>query len=332
MSMQGAHQSIMRGVAAVLPNPPKWFGAVATITGLAAGAADWRISARMQRPLPPDDTAAMLRDYYREAREKYAREAAADPPPADPPTADPPQESRYLREEGHDTDTDCFSCASAHLAAQEGSLEMAAEAAGNGSCGPECQEWVALAVEEPAALFSRDWTPERREKWPPEQREVVDRYSPRIRRVMREVIDGPAVDQRLAIVEAAGDLNEAIRFTNAGDPLSHPEVDWRLRRAESRLATAERLDPTVFGPEVGTDLRHLRQDVGSKVSTPEDIADVGRRARTLAQQANAPAVSALTGDKLRAAAAEVAALRADFRADRLRLGGATPPATAAGVA
>ncbi len=226
--------------------------------------------------------------------------------------------SRYLMEEGNpDLNTDCFSCATAHLAATEGSLRRASDAARKyGRCSDECQKWLQLALEEQEALFARDWTPERVTNFPPEQQVFVAKYEPQIKALMAGILSGDQVEQREAVASAAAFLKESQRFVNAGDSLDHPEVETRLSVAEMNLATAERIDPSAFDDQVATDLRHLRQRVGSKIVDRDSLADVARTATQVSNRLNAPFWQDISSDRLDELANQAKEIRQNFRADR----------------
>jgi hypothetical protein len=226
-------------------------------------------------------------------------------------------ESKYLREEGASPDTDCFSCATAHLAGMEGALRRAAkEAEKEGGCGPNCQRWVHIAAQEPAALFARDWTPEKKQKLPPEQKALLDRYAPRVEETMRKIAPTPEGE---GVLRAAALLKESIRFAEAGDDIRHPEVEWRRLNAEAELSAAERLRPGTLPPEVSQNLRRLRQQVGSGITSTQTLVEAARKAEELSLKANAPAWERLDPSELERLADEVHAIRAGFASERRQL-------------
>lgn len=228
-------------------------------------------------------------------------------------------ESRYLREEGASPDTDCFSCATAHLAGMEGALRRAAkEAQKEGGCGPNCQRWVHIAAQEPAALFARDWTPEKKQKLPPEQKALLERYAPRVEETMKKIAPTPEGE---GVLKAAALLKEAIRFAEAGDDIRHLEVEWRRLNAEAELSAAERLRPGTLPPEVSQNLRRLRQHVGSGITGTEKLIEAARKADELSLKANALAWERLDPSELERLADEVRAIRAGFASERAKLGG-----------
>jgi len=240
-----------------------------------------------------------------------------------------PLHSRYLMEEGNaDRDTDCFSCATAHFAGTEGALHRARFAAErDGECGPECQSWLHLAAQEPEALLGRDWTPERTARFPAEQRAMIDRLSPQLRDLQRGIVGGDP--QRQAIVDAAWELKEASRFTATDDPLDHPEVDGRIRKAEEDLVVGERLRVGAFDKDTATQIRRLRQAVGSDIVSHEKLVEVADRADDVSRAAAAPAYSRLTPEDIAQLERRAQTLRTQFIAERRRL---APVAAAQGLA
>lgn len=227
--------------------------------------------------------------------------------------------SRYLAEEGSTPDTDCFSCATAHLAGMEGALRRAAkEARKEGGCGPGCQKWVHIAAQEPAALFARDWTKEKYEKLPPEQKALLDKYAPRVEEVMKEIAPTPEGE---GVLKAAALLKESIRFAEAGDDIRHPEVEWRRLEAEAELSAAERLRPGTLPPEVAQDLRHLRQHVGSRITSTQELVEAARQADKLSLEINSQSWEGITPERLEELADRLHEIRAEFAAERAKLGG-----------
>jgi len=224
--------------------------------------------------------------------------------------------SRYLQEEGSTPDTDCFSCSSAHLATLAGALRRAAQAAQQaGTCDPECQKWLALAVQEPGILLEHDWPDTKR--WPAAQQAVVDRYRPQVAAFQQALLGGDeAAAQRQALLLAAAGLKEATRFTRGGDPVDHPEVERRRQRAEQHLATAERLSVTTFDDATYARLRRLRQAVGNQVATGDDLVRVAAEADTLARAVTADAWRTWDGARLQVLADQADALHRAYVADR----------------
>ena len=224
------------------------------------------------------------------------------------------QTSKYLAEEGASPDTDCFSCATAHLAGMEGALRRAArEAEKEGHCGPSCQKWVHIAAQEPAALFARDWTKEKYEKLPPEQRRIIEKYAPAVEEQMKKIAPTPEGE---GILRAAALLKESIRFAEAGDNINHPEVEWRRLQAEAELSAAERLNPGTLPAEISQDLRRLRRDVGSNITSVEKLIDAAKRADSLSLTVNSQSWRELSPKDLEAIADNISHIRVSFAADR----------------
>ena len=236
-----------------------------------------------------------------------------------PVGAETPPHSRYLMEEGNQNrDTDCFSCATAHFAGTEGSIHRARLAAErDGECGEECQRWLHLAAQEPEALLGRDWTPERTARFPEEQRAMIDRLAPQLRDLQRDIVGGDP--QRQAIVDAAWELKEASRFTAAGDDLDHPEVEGRIRKAEEDLVVGERLRVGAFDPDTSTQIRRLRQAVGSDIVSHEKLVEVADRVDDISRAAAAPAYGRLTPEDIAQLERRAQNLRTQFLEERRRL-------------
>lgn len=222
--------------------------------------------------------------------------------------------SRYLAEEGASPETDCFSCATAHLAGMEGALRRAAqEAKKEGGCGPGCQKWLNIAAQEPAALLSRDWTPEKRSKLPPEQKALLDRYAPMVEAAAKKITPTPEGE---GVLRAASLLKESVRFAEAGDGVTHPEVEARRLAAEAELAAAERLRPGTLPPGISQGLRALRREVGSGITSTDRLIEAARRADELSLAVNSEAWRRFRPEDLERLADEVHRIRSDFAADR----------------
>ncbi len=310
---------------------------------------------RAAAPPPPDSTNEVLAEFWRGKVQELAGASAPAAPsvtvhnvtvaaavpvqavaiepgpfvPAEPARAP----SRYLMEEGAaNLDEDCFSCATAHLAGVEGGLlRAAAEAERAGACGPECQKWLNFAVQEPAALWARDWTPERYRRSPEAERSVIDRFGPRIAELQRDMMAGPAADQRQALVNGTVMLKEAVRFAEGGDSLDHPEVVWRQQRAEADLVAAERLRVGALAPDASQDLRHLRQDVGNGLGSTADLIHAGNRGDSLAERVNGPAFAAMTPEQIRTLAGRAHQIKADFTAQRRAMAAPAQESIAAAI-
>lgn len=238
--------------------------------------------------------------------------------------------SRYLAEEGKAStdDTDCFNCASAHLAALAASLDNAASAAEHGdTCDDACQQWMRLAVQEPGILLEHDWPDDK--TWPADQQAVVDRYRPQVQELLVAALgDDTTAQSRSMIALAAAGLKESTRFTKSGDPIDHPEVEKRRLKAEQRLAGAERLDVTAFEGPVADDLRHVRQQVSGGITDASTLTHTAQRADRLSQVVNAPAFGQQNPQHLRQLARQAQALQEQFAAERRQH---TAPALGAGL-
>lgn len=329
-----AHGQLAGAVRAAWPESRGLARALAATAALALGA-DFFVSRQSRRTGPSDgDFEREMAEWWRKQADEMEGRGATSVAaasaqqaqaitvnigvPAPPPAA---PYSRYLAEEGATTDTDCFSCATAHLAGMEGALRRAARVAERvGTCDDECQRWLHLAAQEPAALFARDWTPDKHQRLPPEQRAVVDSFEPRIRDLQRGLLTGaPAVEQREALVDGSVLLKESTRFTAAGDGLDHPEVQPRLADAVSALVASERLEVGVFDDDLATRLRRVRQ-AASRPESPRQLVETARAADGVSLDANRPAFSAKSPQDLRNMADQVRAVRDDFNAARRQHG------------
>jgi hypothetical protein len=271
------------------------------LAGAAAMGADYFLSKRAQRLKQLENE----QNIYLKQAELYRREADK---------LRNGTGSKYLAEEGATPDTDCFSCATAHLAGMEGALRRAAkEAEKEGRCAPPCQKWVHVAAQEPAALFARDWTKEKYEKLPPEQKRLLDKYSPKVEEQMRKIAPTPEGE---GVLKAAALLKESIRFAEAGDDIRHPEVEWRRLEAEAELSAAERLRPGTLPPDVAQELRRLRQMVGSGITDAKTLTEAAKKADELSLKINAPAWERMTAEQLKSIAENMHEIRAEFAAER----------------
>ena len=331
MSFMQAHHSLTYGLSSMWPNPPKWIGTLVTVGAVAAAAADFAAGQAASKPLPREDVHDRLAEFYRQK----AKEAAGGKerlPSATPVVAAAPgigvtinvgspvavnaPTSRYMLEEGQtNINVDCFSCATGHLAATEKGLERAQEAAEaeGGTCGSRCQKFLQMAVEEPISLLAADWTTDRIKDLPPHQKDVITKYRGEVRAVVTDLV---ASEQVQAINEAKGLLDESVRFLNAGDGLEHPEVAGRLSQAEANLAAAERLDIDAFDVATANQLRKIRQAVGSKVNSPQDLKSVRTDLKDLTAKVNDSAFSGLDTGALADAHKRVADIRERFTRDR----------------
>jgi hypothetical protein len=226
--------------------------------------------------------------------------------------------SKYLAEEGASPDTDCFSCATAHLAGTEGALRRAAqEAKKEGGCGPDCQKWMNIAAQEPAAMLLRDWTPEKRQKLPPDQRALLDRYAPKVEEIARKITPAPEGE---GVLRAAALLKESVRFAEAGDDVRHPEVESRRLAAEAELAAAERLRPGSLHPSISQSLRQVRRRVGSGITDTKSLIEAAKQADELSLNTNSHTWHGMHPRDLERLADEVHTIRARFAEDRARMG------------
>jgi len=227
--------------------------------------------------------------------------------------------SKYLQEEGASADVDCFNCATAHIAGMEGALRRAArEAEKEGGCGPQCQKWIHIAAQEPAALFARDWSKEKLEKLPPESRELINKYASLIEQKMQKIAPTPEGE---GVLKASALLKESIRFAEAGDDIRHPEVEWRRLQAEAELASSERLRPGTLPPNISQELRSIRRKVGSGITDTNSLIEAAQKSDQLSLKINSRAWQKFTPKDLEKLADEVYAIRANFASDRARLGG-----------
>jgi len=307
-----AHRHLAETIRAAFPEASGLHKAL-VVSAFAAAAADlfWQ---RRNRVQPESDMHRQIAEWWRARADEEEKQTTATVT-ADTAAATPAA-SRYLTEEDATTDTDCFSCATAHLAGMEGALRRAARVAEErGTCDEECQRWLHLAAQEPAALLARDWTPQKHAKLPPEQRRVVESFEPRIRDLQRRLLDGPALEQREALVEGTVLLKEATRFTAAGDPLDHPEVQPRIADAVSDLAAAERLQIGVWDDRLATRLRRVRQQA-SRPETPNQLVEAAREADAVSLEANRQVFASRSPADLRRLADEVRRLRDKFNAAR----------------
>jgi hypothetical protein len=303
-------------IRALVPESPI-FAAVGAVLAMGGRGADFWVR-QQARKQPPPGTHEIL-----DAQIAYLRRKTA-PPPA------PPAPSRYLAEEGQPTgDTDCFNCASAHLAAFAGALAQAATAAERaGTCDDSCQRWMQLALQEPGILLEHDWPATKR--WPEAQQAVVDRYRPQVQALWQESLgtDSTAESVTLVALAAAG-LKEATRFTRAGDPVDHPEVERRRLQAEQALASAERLDIRAWDAETATAIRRLRQQVSGGLTDNEALVQAAAQADRLALTLSARQAAQVPPARLRALADRAQALHQQFAAERRAAGTRTAASVAA---
>ncbi len=320
---QGVHSQVAGAVSSLAPNAPRWVAVLLGATGFGAAVADLTLQRHAQAPQSdPNELYDRLAEVYRKAREEMQSSPVAVAAPATAVAQAPVNitintaaPSKYLAQEGaEDVDTGCLPCGKAHLGAYQGMLERAAEAAQKeGSCGPECGQWVARAAQEPVALFARDWTPERIAKTPPHHRAILEQYVPQVRRAQSELVGGDAVTESL--VRASALLSEATRFAGAGDGIEHPEVQWRLAEAEKDLTTAERAKVGAMTPDMQQRLRRLRQQAYNDVRGPEDVTAAAAEADAVTAEVLGAYTASLTPEQVAQRAEQARALRKSFRAD-----------------
>lgn len=336
-----AHVAVTQVTGHLLPRMPaalKWALGIGAVAAIAADVyEDWRRA----QPRPPDGRDQAAAEIYRQAAERQR-----PPPPPAPAAAavavayaSAHAPAAYLLEEGKDSvDTDCWSCASGHMAAMEGSLRRAAQETDQaGSCDEECQRCLELACEEPAALAALDWDDASVARFPPEQQAVVSKHLPRLQGLAATILDGPHRLERGELVEGAALLKESVRFTAAERrralesgasaaeadlaAVRQVEVERRRADAEAHLATAERLSVTAFSADVSDDLRHVRQDVANRMHAPAALASAGERASDVARRANAPYWQDTPPLRWSALADQLAAQRQEFYRSRQQLAG-----------
>lgn len=341
------HAQVDRLSQHLWPNRPGWVGTVLGLTGIAAMAADVIVTRRINAPLPEDKSTEAVIDLYREEADRLRQErrqqewAAAHPAPsggegrasgaAQPSAAAvaiavataPP--SAYLASEGAresptGVEEGCVPCALGHLGATQGMLERAAEAAEQeGRCGQGCQAWLVPAVREPLALLRHDWTLPRIAETTPEQRRAITEHMSEVVRLKDALVAGADPDPdrkavREAIVGASASIIEATRFTDSGDPVTHPLVQKRLSSAEPDLLAGERGRTTALPAPVKAAVRQNRQDLLNRVREPADLSRVAAQAEVIDRQVMAPAVEGLRPEDVRHLAAEAGRVRRSFKA------------------
>lgn len=239
-----------------------------------------------------------------------------------------PYPSRYLTQEGvgEEWDTGCLGCGVAHLGLASGMLKRASEIAQTkGPNDHEVQKSVQIARKELASLFAQDWTPERIARTPPNHRQILDAFLPKVRR-LQEQLANPMVTNALL---TWADLHEADRFVwEESEGVGHPEVELRLADAETAALEAERVD---LGPERLADLppeqqeaiieerrrlRHLRQSLKPGViQTPRQVSEAARQAYEITQglEAHTAHLYPITSDRLQETTVEALDIRDAFR-------------------
>lgn len=194
------------------------------------------------------------------------------------------------------------------------------------------------AREEMAALLEYDLTPEKLERTPERDREVLNQYADEING-LKQQLDGPY--PKLTV--AAASLSESLRFARE-DGLDHPEVEERFVKTEGIINNLERVtfspqNLQQMSPEQAArvratlpQLRKLRQDLVNQTVSVEDLEKVSARLSEIDRQLNPP----LTGQQLQAVQSQATDLNQRFRKDVVAAHKAQPasvvqPATPAQV-
>lgn len=314
------HNSIVQGLYSMFPDRPKWLGGVTVVTALAATALDVAADKYAAKTPPESDLHDRLIAMYNEHADRlFGGGQNVTVNVINQASSSSSARSRYMMEEGHtDINTDCFSCASAHLAATKAALERARDAAKDGTCGADCRKWLNLAADESAALLSWDWTDERVSRLPEHQRQVIEPRKQQVEGLFREILGND--HQAVEVNKAKSLLGESIRFVNSGDGVDHPEVAGRLKRSEEMLAAAERLDITAFDADTANKLRRVRQAVGSKIESPDAVKETYRQAREVAQVVNDRVFSHIDTTRLDDLTKQADEAWSGFKQDRIRHG------------
>jgi len=316
------HNSIIQGLYSMFPDRPRWLGGVTVATALAATALDIAAERYAAKTPPESDLYDRLIAMYNEHADRLSGSQNVTVNvinQASSISSTTSARSRYVMEEGNaDINTDCFSCASAHLAATKAALERARDAARDGTCGADCRKWLNLAADESAALLSWDWTDERVNRLPEHQRQVIEPRKRQVEGLFREILGND--HQAVEVNKAKSLLGESIRFVNSGDGIDHPEVAERLKRSEEMLAAAERLDITAFDADTANKLRRVRQVVGSKIESPDDIKETYRQARDVVQAVNDRVFSSIDTAKLDYLTRQADEAWSGFKQDRIKHG------------
>jgi hypothetical protein len=313
MSYSQAQRVLATTIASACPDGmPSWVGwLLGGMSAVAIGLDAWtarQVSKTYQGPTLEEK----LADFY------YRKAAEFKNPVNVTVNVGNNQTSRYLMEEGNtDVSTDCFSCASGHLAATKTAIERAKQSMKNGTCGDECRKWLNIGVQETAALLAKDWTDEKIQSQPEHKKRVLEKYRAEVRDVMTDMLGGN--DQAQLINEAAGLIDETLRFTNSGDSLNHPEVDGRLKAAESSLAAAERMDIAAYDTETANKIRSIRQAIGNRVNTPEDLKMVRAQARDLVETVNKRVFERLNNGKISELRERTSKIYNGFKEDRKKV-------------
>lgn len=317
MSYRDAAQALAATVQNTCPGstPPWLTWGLGGLSAVAIGFDIWTARQLSKKDPEPSLHQQMADIYYQKAAQLSGGKAPAPLNLTVNIGGAPAQTSRYLMEEGNtNTATDCFACASSHLATTKKAVEMAQENMQDGKCGDRCRAWLNTGAQETASLLAKDWTDERLAAQPEHKRQVLEKYRSDARGVMADMLGGN--EQAALINEAAGLLDESLRFINAGDPLDHPEVDSRLRDAEAALSAAERVDIMTWDTGTANKIRGVRQAVGSKVNTPEDLKQVRSQARDLANSINQQVFSDMSAERITDLNKRTSSIYNGFKRDR----------------
>lgn len=328
MPITAASAMLARLAGAALPGVP-WVRTAASVTSVASVFADIFVGRRLGREVK-DETNENLRALYRAEGERLRAARASEAPAteqAPAPVAEPAlAPSAYLAAEGAREDPNgieegCVPCALGHHGAKQGMLERAAdEAEQEGHCGPRCQAWYVPAVRESLALLRHDLTPGRIARTPDGPRQVIEAHMGALVAEKDALLAGadPDPDRRAvreAILGASSSIIEATRFTNAGDPVTHPLVRKRLDAAESDLLAGERGRVGALPPATLQRVRENRQDLLNRTHTPAELGRVAAAAEEIDVEVMAQAVQALSPADVRAAALRAAEVRHSFKRD-----------------
>lgn len=306
-----AHQALSATVGAAIPNPPPlvlW--GLGALGAAAFGLEVWSENQANKRYKSENLEQKKAELYYQKAAEMQGKpvvnvhvHGVTDPAV---------QPSQYLmKESGKDTNTECFSCSSAHLASIKAGLDkMRENYQKENECGDRCQAWGATTLREGMALLSHDLTDERIQAMSADQQTVAKKYQAQVSELMDKLSGGN--DQVLMLNKATGVIGESIRFANEGDSVDHPEVQDRLATAEPLLSGAERFDITAFDPEVAQKLRAARQGSGNA----GDLKDIYKGATKVADQVTRPVIGRLRYDDIDKLAQDGNSIYQGYKRDR----------------
>ncbi len=310
MGYQEAAQALAATVQTVTPGTtPAWLTWVLGGLSLVAIAADaWTMNKLAKKDDQPSVHQQMA-DFY------YAK-AAQMGQPAQPVVnvhvhSDAPASNYLMKESGKDTNIECFSCSSAHLASIKAGLDkMRENYQKEGGCGDQCQAWGATALREGMALLAHDLTDDKISAMPADQQKVARKYQAQVNDLMQQISGGN--DQVLMLNQAAGVIGESIRFANEGDSVNHPQVQDRLADAEVLLAGAERFDIAAFDPDVAQKLRTARQGSGNA----GDLKEIYKESQKVADQFTRPVIGRLGFKDIDALAQQGDTIYQGYKKDR----------------